>query len=110
MSEDGRKAGLKNKENGTGIFAPGMASKGGRIAGRMAAENGQLDRIRELPQTKRAQRRNGRIQGRIQGRKAKENGTGIFAPENVGKGGRKCAENGHMTRMSALPQTKRATA
>jgi len=57
---------------------------GGLISGRKNSESGQLDRIRELPQTKVAQRENGRNQGR----------------KNV--------ESGHLARITKLPQTKAA--
>jgi hypothetical protein len=52
--------------------------KGGRTSGRMNVENGHMDRMRELPQTKAAQR----------------------------KSGRRNVETGHLSRIRELPQTK----
>jgi hypothetical protein len=107
--------GRKTVENGTGIFAPGMAAKNARMGGRKNVESGELARIRELPQSKQAQRKSGRIAGRkygrkwvesghlqrisrlggfMSGQKNKKNRVGIFAPEHLGKGGRKTKENG----------------
>src|SRR6266853_6556283 len=40
-----------------------IGSKNGRIGGRKTVESGQLDRIRKLPQTKKAQSETGRIVG-----------------------------------------------
>jgi hypothetical protein len=48
MSEKGKKIGRRSKEEGFGIFAPGMSSLGGQICGRMNAENGHCARIAHL--------------------------------------------------------------
>jgi hypothetical protein len=66
------------------IFALAHSGIGGRIGGpiggRMVVESGQLERIRNLPQTKAAQR----------------------------EAGRKNVESGHMERIRNLPQAKAA--
>jgi hypothetical protein len=67
----GSALGRRLKREKRGIFAPDMLGRGGR----KTAENGQLARTRELPQTKEGQRR----AGRMAGHRTKENGTGIFA-------------------------------
>jgi hypothetical protein len=64
----GRTQGRKNKENGTGICAPGMSAKGGLKGGRIA------------------------------GRKCKENSTGAFAPGMQAKGGIKGARTANHLR------------
>jgi len=48
MSERGREIGNRSKEEGFGIFAPGMASLGGKICGRKHAESGHCARIAHL--------------------------------------------------------------
>jgi hypothetical protein len=101
----GRINGRKNKENGTGFFAPGMAAKGGRLGGRISGrknvESGHLARIRQLPQTKKAQSRNGQKNGR----KAVESGQLMRIAR---LGGRKNVESGELARIRQLPQTKEA--
>ena len=78
----------------------------GRIGGRISVESGHLDRIRELPQTKIAQRISGQIAGHIVGQKHRENGTGIFAPGMQSKGGLKSGRNnvesGHFASIRSL--------
>jgi hypothetical protein len=62
-----------------------------RRRGRQTVESGQLAQMRELPQTKEAQRRVGRTQGPIQGRKNAENGHLV----RIGSiGGRTTKKNG----------------
>jgi len=48
MSEKGKEIGNRSKEEGFGIFAPGMASLGGQICGRMNSENGHCAKIAHL--------------------------------------------------------------
>jgi hypothetical protein len=98
MSEDGRKAGLIQ----------------GPIRGRQIVESGEWDRIRNLPQTKEAQRKNGRTQGR----KNFKNKTGLFGrtlkqrTEDSRRGGLKsgceAAERGQIQALQDLPQTRAA--
>ena len=106
MSEVGRKngriGGRKSKENGTGIHAAGMASKGGsiggRITGRMNAESGHMAAL-------------ARKYGSVGGRKVAELGVGVCGrsrekmTEDGRKGGavsgRMHAESGHCARIAA---------
>jgi hypothetical protein len=81
MQAIGRRiSGFKNKKNGTGIFAPGMAAKGGRIAGRTLVE---LKRGIFAPGFDLANggRTYGHFGGRVAGRKARDLKLGIFSPE-----------------------------
>jgi hypothetical protein len=48
MSVKGKEIGRRSKEEGFGIFAPGMASLGGKICGRMNAESGHCAKIARL--------------------------------------------------------------
>ena len=48
MSEKGKEIGNRSKEEGFGIFAPGMSSLGGKICGRKHAESGHCARIAHL--------------------------------------------------------------
>ena len=48
MSVKGKVIGERSKEEGFGIFAPGMASLGGQICGRLNSENGHCARIAHL--------------------------------------------------------------
>lgn len=73
--ESGQLESIRTKEN---------CVKGGQASGRLAKDDGRLARMQALPQTKASQRRTAEL--------ARVNKTGIFAPENSGKGGRAALE------------------
>jgi hypothetical protein len=104
----GRISGRMNVESGhlTRITTPESCAKGGRISGhiqgRKGVESGHLARIRELPQSKAAQRASG-LRAVESGQLAR-----ITTPESCAKGGRAGIESGHLTRIRELPQTKAA--
>jgi len=97
---------------------PEGSAKGGSIVGRKNVESGHLARIRELPQTKAAQREAGRENGRKNGRKNVESGhlarirelpqTKVAQREAGRENGRKSVESGHLDRIRELPQSKAA--
>lgn len=82
-------SGRNSKDNKLGFFAPGMNVKGGQIQGPIqGAKNAAIP---------------GRMasMGRIGGRKTLEGKKGIFAPENLGLGGRTNAQSGHLARIAS---------
>lgn len=121
-------SGRKNVESGQiyRIRTPESCAKGGRVAGRMAAESGRIQVLGrkhgpELgrkygPIHGRINAESGRLQalGRIQGPKNVESGllARFRTYDNCAKGGRiagcKNVETGHMERMHALPQSMKA--
>jgi hypothetical protein len=91
MRADASKSGRKQSAAGTGMFTSGMSMRSaviGRITGN---DNKRLKRGICSPGVA---AKGGRIGGRINGRKMKQEGRGIFAPENRGLGGRKAKEMG----------------
>lgn len=141
MSERGRKGGrVSGRQNAKSGHCARIAAAGGRrnhelhpeqsiAIGRRNVENGHMDRIRALPQTREAMRRTGRVLGlrfgsvmaesghcariaHLGGRANAERGAGIFAmtpkqraaaSQKGGRiGGRTNVKSGHLQSISAL--------
>jgi len=85
QQESGRGVGKQNKELKRGWFAPGMASKGGKISSGKNFVKWQKEHPKEFLEHV---RRNGKIIGK----RMRELRKGVFAPENLGKGGKRTKE------------------
>jgi len=93
---NGRTQGHKNKVNRTGIFAPEHHGKGGRVIGPITGR-ANVEQKRGIFSMTAEQHQEA---SRNAGRRVKELGVGIFAPENVGKGGH---TRGHVQRNQLTP-------